>query len=293
MIRNHPILGAGFDSFGDLYRVSRTAQSITYSGSDVVVNAAHNVVLDLAINGGVGLAALYISVFLVSIHRFLKILTKGVLCSPQLQKSFALMIAFLFQSFISMNQISLVLWGTVFTACVNGLSVREFPQITEISKERKKVKTIDKKRKFGTQNPPDHQSFPKILLRITITCLGILVALAPVKSDFSFRESLYTADLEKIQDASLGFPMDSSRLYYAARLMCLNGDEFRARRILNEAVKFNPSDFQSWTLFLRLPNIENSHEKSLEVLKRLDPLNPNLKQGKERLREIYPTCLPN
>jgi hypothetical protein len=59
---SHPFTGVGMDSFGDWYRRSRDIHAIELPGVNTVVNAAHNVPLDMFAFGGWPLLLTYMSI---------------------------------------------------------------------------------------------------------------------------------------------------------------------------------------------------------------------------------------
>jgi len=71
---SHPISGVGMDSFGDWYRRSRDSHALELPGVNTVVNAAHNVPLDMFAFGGWPLLLTYISIMGLAAHAAVKLI---------------------------------------------------------------------------------------------------------------------------------------------------------------------------------------------------------------------------
>jgi O-antigen ligase len=284
-ILQSPINGIGFDQFGDYYRQNRTVESFE-SGNTVVVDSPHSFIIDLALNAGAMFALTYLALIVLLVSRFLRYLSKPGEKHSVVILAFSLFVAYQFQAQISPNQISLALWGAIFMAILlkatsphedSGKKEGDFGHGQQTAKAE--IKGWSNK---GNQNKSKIDVDSSRSLRISvfsnlIFALGLISAVAPLRSDFLFRESLYTSDLNKISAAAITKPTNSQRLLFAVETLCINGDEQGARELLKQAIEFNPRDFETWAFHLRLPNKSNSIERALGQMRLLDPNNSDLR----------------
>jgi O-antigen ligase len=59
IIHQHPLLGVGFDGYGDWFNRARSAEAFKYN-SGVVSDSAHNIPLDIGASGGITLLLAYL-----------------------------------------------------------------------------------------------------------------------------------------------------------------------------------------------------------------------------------------
>ena len=283
-ILQNPINGLGFDQFGDYYRQNRTVESFE-SSSTVVVDSPHSLIIDLALSAGVMFALTYLALIVLLVSRFLRYLSKPGEKHPVVILSFSLFVAYQFQAQISPNQISLALWGAIFMAILlkatsphenSGEQEDDFGEGQRTAKAEIKEWSNKSNQNKSKINIAASRSLRISIFSNLVFALGLISAVAPLRSDFLFRESLYTRDLSKISSAALTKPTNSQRLLFAIETLCINGDEQGARELLKQAIEFNPRDFETWAFQLRLPNNSNSIERALDQMRLLDPNNSDL-----------------
>jgi hypothetical protein len=260
IVREYPF-GVGLDSLGDYYLEFRASDDLAINS---FVNAAHNVPLDLFVGGGVFLFFSYVILVTFTFYRsILSIVEKRGTNRVELL-TFACWIALLAQSLISINQISLALWSFVFMGILLSFSKR--------SKASMELLETHFKKNTRRNSEPKVKSFSAATS--TLGLIALFVAILPLRSDFAFRESLYSQNLSIIENSARAFPTNTSRLNFAAETLCLNGDPEGALRLTKFAVSLNSRDMFSWRLLLSLPGDSEEHRKVSLRLQVLDPKNP-------------------
>lgn len=265
--RSHLWTGVGFDAFGDWYRRMREPRALVLPGPNTVVNASHNVPIDIFAFGGIPLITTYILIIalvLVSSFRFIKQSRKFDSIFVTL---FTLWVAYQLQSIISINQIGLAVWGWLLSGCLIAYS-----QIS-LSQEPEKLK-ITSKPKDATK--VSNYLSPGLLGGVGIL-VGALVSVPPLSADMKWRNAQISGDVTKIL-ASLqpGYlnPQNTNR--YLNIAIALESSKFNeeALSVTKLALDFNPDSFETWRLAYYLKSADDVlKNQALSNMRRLDPLN--------------------
>jgi O-antigen ligase len=269
MTVDHPIFGVGLDNFGDWYRRSRTVEATIRRGPDVVSNAAHNVYLDISSNGGFPLMIIYICLMGLVVTSAWKVIrrSKSVFNAP-FAGLVGAWVAFQAQSIISINQIGLAIWGWIFSGLIIGYEINT--RNIDKSEERKGVGRVDSK---GTQ------SSPATILAIFVGLLfGASVSMSPYIASVKYKSALETSNAGVIENSAYIWPIDSSRMIQVAITLNDNKLESKALTIALDAVERFPDSFRAWDTLNKMKSATQPQKaQALKEMKRLDPLNPNLK----------------
>lgn len=122
MMKDHLFFGVGIDSFGDYYRLNRVQAAIDARGTAATgTNNAHNTFLQIGATGGLLLLSAYLAVtFYIAYRavRALKIQENKILVGALISIWFAFQV----QSFVSIDQIGLVVWGWILGGCIVSIS---------------------------------------------------------------------------------------------------------------------------------------------------------------------------
>jgi hypothetical protein len=108
--------------------------------------------------------------------------------------------------------------------------------------------------------------------------VGVLVGMPPYLASAKYKSALETGNPTVIQEAAYIWPTDSSRMIQVARTLNENKLEDQGLQVAIDAVERFPDGFEVWAT-LNLMNKASVEQKAeaLSQMKRLDPLNPNLK----------------
>jgi len=268
MTFDHPIFGVGIDGYGDWYRRSRTLAATVRRGPDTTSNAAHNVFLDISSNGGFPLLAIYLALMVLVVISAIKVLRRSTSFSPAFAALAGGWVAFQSQSIISINQIGLAIWGWVLSGLIIGY---------EINTRTDQTETITSK-KAKSKGSPTQLSAESVVAMSVAFVLGILVGVAPYLASVKYKSALKTGNPTVIQNAAYIWPLDYSRMVQIAMALNESNLEKQGLKVAVDASKNFPDSYPVWaTLYgMKSASIEQKAE-ALVQMKRLDPLNPNLK----------------
>ena len=268
MTVDFPIFGVGIDSYGDWYRRSRTLAATVRRGPDVTSNAAHNVFLDISSNGGFLLGAIYLALMVVVVLSAIKVLMRSTKFDPAFAGLVAGWVTFQAQSIISINQIGLAVWGWVFSGLVIGY---------EINTRNAVVTSTVAKKSRGTSTPAQASAASVVAVFVAFL-VGVLVAMPPYLASTKHKSAMESGNATIVEDSAYLWPLDPVRMTEAAGLLYDSKLTARAISVLVDANKKFPNYYPTWAIVYQLPEATPEQKaEALAQMKRLDPLNPNLK----------------
>jgi O-antigen ligase len=126
MFKHHILFGVGLDRYGAYFRQYRDATQSLRRGPDIISNAAHDVPIQLAATGGIFVLLTFILLFIFITWRGIVAIRKTSGVEQLVVASFlGAWITYEAQSFISIDNIGIAIWGWVLGGIVVGLSVVE------------------------------------------------------------------------------------------------------------------------------------------------------------------------
>lgn len=268
MTVEHPIFGVGMDGYGDWYRRSRNLAATLRRGPDTTSNAAHNVLLDISSYGGFPLLIIYVALMvLVAISAF-RVLKRQSSFNPIFAGVIGGWVAFQAQSIISINQIGLAIWGWVLSGTIIGYEINTRNQVD--------VEARTKKRKSASK--PAKSSAGSVLAMFIAFVLGVLVGMPPYVASTRYKSALETSNPTVIQQAAYIWPLDYSRMIQVSATLNENKLEADGLKVALDATKKFPDNYAVWANLnsMRSATAEQKAQ-ALSEMRRLDPLNPNLK----------------
>jgi O-antigen ligase len=267
MTLENPIFGVGLDSYGDWYRRSRTIEATLRRGPEVTSNAAHNVYLDISSYGGFPLILIYVALMVMVAICGVKVIKRSKTFNAGFVGLVAGWVAFQAQSIISINQIGLALWGWVLSGLIIGYEINT----------RNDDVLID--RKSGKNSTKHFQTSAATSLAMFVGLIvGVLVGMPPYLASAQYKGALESGDPTVIQEAAYIWPTDASRMIQVATTLDQNKLPDRGLQVAVDAVERFPDNYSVWaTLNLMSKASEEQKAEALSQMKRLDPLNPNLK----------------
>jgi hypothetical protein len=270
----NPITGAGMDAFGDWYRRSRDPHALELPGVNVVVNAAHNVPLDMFAFGGWPLFVTYLLIMGLGGLALARIILRSRNYDPVLAVLTTAWIGYQLQSIISINQIGLAIWGWVLTGAAVAYErvTRSEPTTSEDSIDATRVK-------YRKKNAESEQ-LKAILFSGAFGIVGLLLALPPFTADSQWRNAQVARSVEALEESmKSGYFNPPNSMKYMTNIQTLEQSNLPvlAHKYALEAVKWNPEAFELWKVLFLISN-STAEEKQLafENMKRLDPLNPDV-----------------
>jgi O-antigen ligase len=268
MTLDHPIFGVGMDSYGDWYRRSRTLAATLRRGPEITSNAAHNVFLDISSYGGFPLLIIYVALMALVVVSAIKVLKRSKGFNPVFVGLVGGWVAFQAQSIISINQIGLALWGWVLSGLIIGYEIN--------TRNAAILETVVKKGRVAGKSA--QTSAGSVVALFIAFVLGVLVGMPPYVASAKYKSALETSNPKVIQDAAYIWPLDYSRMIQVAGTLNDNKLEAQGLEVALDAVEKFPDNYSVWETLDSMKNATPDQKaQALAQMKRLDPLNPNLK----------------
>jgi hypothetical protein len=262
MLKANPVFGVGLDSFGDWYWSVRSAPAALNS-MDANTNSAHNVYLDIASNGGFPLLIAYLALNGLILFRGIKHIKDSPKFDPYFSAIFVGWIGYQAQSFISINQLGLAVWGWLFGGLVLGYSFIESANTSQTK---------------GFQRRAQKSSIQELAIPSIVLVLGIAIVSPAFISDHTFVSALKARSSEQIISETQKFPKSNSRNFTAAQMYQNSQMIEQAIAIAEDNVKVNPRDFNSWRMIAILSPAESEKAKSaITQMKKLNPRDDRIK----------------
>jgi O-antigen ligase len=273
MGKSHPLSGVGMDTYGDWYRATRPPVAfIDTPPASVVSNVSHNVVIDFFASGGWPLLLSYIAILFLGGYSLIRVVLRTRTYDSTFVGISALWICFEVQSFISINQIGLAVWGWIATGALVA-----YEKLSVGSKPLEPHKNKNSKRNQGRS--PSSVISANLIGGVGLL-IGLLLAFPPMNADSKWRAANDSRNLNKLQTALVpSFMNPASSMRYAQAIVILRNSNLNelAMKYANEAVKFNPDNTDAWQqMYLISTATDLERKTALENIKRLDPNNPDL-----------------
>jgi len=270
MTKDYPIFGVGMDSYGDWYRKSRDLETINRGDYDRTANAAHNVFLDISAGGGFPLALIYLSIVILVVLSVLRVIRREKEFNPVFAGFVGAWVAFQAQSIISINQIGLAIWGWALSGLIIGyeINTREIPAV-EVKGQGPKIKNGG------------------AVQTSALTGLGLFIGLAvglaagspSYVASVRYKTALETQNQVEITKGAYLWPLEQLRMVEIAKAFNDQKLENEALQIILDAKDRFPNSFYVWrALYYMKAATPEQKQEALKQMKRLDPLNPTLKQ---------------
>ena len=254
--QSHPIFGVGLDGYRDSYRLYRD-QIAAERNPSAMVDSAHNIFLDISSGGGFPLLIIYCGLIFLVLTSIFRVIHR----EKDFNSSFAgitgAWVAYLAQSFISINQIGLAVWGWVLSGVIIGYEI--------------------KTRKVSPSTASKNTAIKRGVIYLGLI-VGLAVSLPLIRADAQFRSTVKAGDVVKIEQNLDQWPQSVIRMNLAVQIFIEAGFADRALIISQKAVKLNPRNFEAWEkIYLNPESDENTKDQALAKMRELDPFNPNIK----------------
>jgi O-antigen ligase len=259
MIKENPLTGVGMDAYGEWYRYFRDDLATQRRGPGVISDSAHNLIIDLAANGGLILAIAYICLNLIVIRAVFRRLRKGLEEWQTLGVLLALWIGFHAQSIISVNQIGLTIWGWIFSGLI-------LARCRINGQGDSKIKRTD---------PVTLGVTSRLWLKsVTGASLALVISFPPFAADMNLKKSFETTELLKIKSAATYWPPEETRLLRVAIQLYQNGFTKDGQELALYTTREFPRSFDAWNfLYNSIESTDIVREDAKRKLLTLDPHN--------------------
>jgi len=258
----HPLLGIGFDGFGDWYRRGRTKVAAV-ENSNLISDSAHSVPLDIGSSGGFPLLIVYLGILALTVFSIIKVVHINSRLSITFIAVAASWFSYQAQSIISINQIGLGIVGWTLSGLIIGYAAN-----SRSNENREQVDRSGRNAKKTGLSP----SFATFIGPIIGLVIGCLISFPPFLAANKFYNGLKTSDSRIINASAYLKPLELQRMFMVANILEKNKFYKESYEITKTAVKNFPDSFEAWNLLSQLTNsskLDKAQAKS--ELKRLDP----------------------
>lgn len=291
MFKDNLLFGVGLDSFGDYYARYRTPSAVAWNTQPT--NAAHNVFLDYAANGGIFFLLLNLVVVIWVLVTFYKLVILKREFNLEFIVLFSGWVAFQAQSLISINQIGLAVWNWALSGLLIGFGEIKFNDENNYTKE--KIRNSIGKKSVPTKSHLDAKSF---IFGVMGFGIAMAVSLPSYVGSVKYWNFINSGDLKVIESAAYLWPQDEYK--YWSVILTISGnasaiDEntsnpkpvdkqkqiddlyISALRVNRDAISQFPNSVHLWRLYGKNPmNVPSEVKIAVQKVKELDPLNPTL-----------------
>lgn len=270
---SQPLTGVGMDALGDWYRRTRDPQAVVFPGANTVVNAAHNVFMDMFAFGGWPLLIAYVALVAYSAWALVRTFVRLEAFDGTFTAIAVAWVGYQVQSIISINQIGIAIWGWLL-----GGALIAYERSTRNQKEIEIA--IKGKTKNVIQSGQNNSSSRALLASSVSALIGLLIALPPFVSDTKWRSAMTERSLPQIEESmksSYFNPLNANRFVYNIRLLEESKLTDLAYKYAVEATEWNPQVYDFWRiLYFLSKSTTQDRERALAKMKELDPLNPDV-----------------
>lgn len=270
MIEESPILGFGFDSFGDYYLKFRDMDAVTRSAG-LFTDSPHNIVLELANYLGLPAAILYI---LLALHiaklSFTYIKRVGHSEKVLFLPLFCFWIGFHIQSMLNPSSLVMLTLGSIYSGVLFSIVSRSGTP-AKIGNEQNYLIGI---KRFGNSFT---YKIGMILLSTVLLTQVFQLGYAPLKKDRAFADAAREGDGGKLIWAAESWPFVYALHELTARTLLENGYSDLALPLAKEMTEINPRNIRGWKLISEISSDVMARSDALLRMRSLDPLNPELK----------------
>jgi len=258
MMIENPLIGLGFDSYRDNFRLYRDSLATNRVGPEGVTDSPHNTFLDAGVNGGFGLFITNILIVIFILFIIIKYLRNTKTQDPRVIGLFAVWVAFVSQTLISLGNIALSLWGWIIGGLIVGLEINS-KNLLNTSSNKKRI----------------------ILKTRTHVLLGIIFGAAVSGPNFiydaNFASSYKSGKLDRIVSSAESWPGDGYKMAMVVEILVNNGFNPDALNLAKKTTQKYPEVYEAWKTYYIVPGI-SSEEKNyiMSILQKLDPQNKTL-----------------
>jgi O-antigen ligase len=226
---DNPILGVGFDSYRDFYRRYRNPDALGSLAATDIADSAHNNFIDTAVNGGLALLITYLLIIFYVFRCAIKLIKEMHDFDATKVAVIAAWFAFITQTFVSLPQPGLTLWGWV----LSGLVIAIYKQ-----------KNYEKSEQYWKNN-----SSPNYMLILFLFLIGLIITIPPFRASAEYRNAVETQNISTLIRAANMFPQDATMLAAAGGALIGLEQFVEARKILNISIEKFPQYYESWYIY--------------------------------------------
>ena len=278
MLKSHFWSGVGLDRYGAYFRQYRDAKQANRHSFDTVANAAHNVVIQLGATGGIFVVSTYVFIIaFVGWRAFVLIRSTSGNAQVAVGAITGAWIAYEAQSFISIDNIGISVWGWVLAGCIVGLSAKLTGASVVIKQKNNKSEIRRKSRSTSTR-----ETLQPLISGIAVTmALAFIIPLFLADSSIRLSRSYAKPKPEQEQAYSLAVRkpllfgiVDPYNRAVVGTILASNGLVEQGTILLQEALKSDPRNFEALRVISLIYEQTNQLNKAVETRSQMAMLDP-------------------
>jgi O-antigen ligase len=274
MTLDNPIFGVGLDGYGDWYRRSRTLEATLRRGPDVFSSSAHNQLIDISSNGGFLLLSAYLVILALAVRAVVKVLKREDGYNWKFVAIFIAWFTYQLQSLVSINQLGLGIWGWTLTGLLIGYEINTRSKDKSADPDLANVSGLTAKPSLEKIKP----DWDVVLFSLFGLIVGGLIAMSPLRNSIEVRSLSGETTIGAVEEFGMRDSLNPEISTLMAGNLVDSGFDENALRVIRNTVKNNPDNYFAWKLLSLIPSATPQEIALAQVqMKRLDPLNPELK----------------
>jgi hypothetical protein len=268
MFIHHPVFGVGSDRYGAYFRQYRDTTQVLRRGPELVSNAAHSVPIQLASTGGIFVLFTFIALTGFIFWRGVTVLRTST-GSNQITVAtiFAAWLAYEAQSFISIDNLAIAVWGYILGGAVVGISLT--PSLPN-----------NKQGKASLLQPLFSSILALTIFAISVLFLQAEMAMRSSSSLPLPQSSSQIKEFEAAAKKPLSYVFQEPTFSIRVAANLAQAHDFQgAEEILQKTINSDPRSFDALELQARIYEYQQRWSKAVQLRHKmvaLDPYNTNL-----------------
>jgi hypothetical protein len=178
------------------------------------------------------------------------------------------------QSLISINQLGLGIWGWTLTGLLIGYEINTRGKDETAGQNLVKVPGLTAKPSLEKVKP----DWDVVLFSLFGLMVGALIAMSPLRNSIETRSLSGETTIGAVEEFGMRDSLNPEISILMAGNLADSGFDENALRVIRNTVKNNPDNYFAWKLIASIPSATPEEIAQAQVqMKRLDPLNPELK----------------
>ena len=278
MFKHHFLFGVGLDRYGAYFRQYRDATQSLRRGPDVISNAAHDVPIQLAATGGIHVLLVFIALFDFVAWRGFVVIRRTSGVQQLVVASFVgAWVTYEAQSFISIDNVGIAIWGWILGGLIVGISVVETEEPSASPVKTKKRVAVGSK---------ESAVQPLVSGLAATIALAIVIPLFLADSSARMARSYAKPTAQQMNayvDAvkkplTYGF-QDPANKFMVATLLAEAGRVDEGIAMLKDLIATDPQNFAAFDTLANIYEQTNRPAQAVPLRKKavaLDPFNPKI-----------------
>jgi O-antigen ligase len=267
MMKENLFFGVGLDSYDGWYRTYRGFISAYRTSLSRTTNTAHNIFLDIGAGGGLPLLLSYLAIVIYVFCCFVGILKRRNSITHFDLGILFVWFAYLVQSFVSINQIGVGVWGWI----LSGVIVARYWQLKnlDVTVNKTKVETskkIKSKNKIVEQIPAG-----AVIVSMIGFCVGLVLSVPPLIADSNLRKALDSGNVNNLINVTNSLGSNSFQMEKSIEVLSSNGSKTEVYNLARSLTERFPRSLFGWQILGANSDSQSERDSALRKIKEIDP----------------------